>query len=125
MTRDSKKSTPSGETLKEFIEKEQELLVRYLEISHQQRKITDTYYNFALTETCEAEDWDGAIEHFEEAFRAFIDQAERYDYYRLVERVEQGGEYLASTDPSDPLYAKGEALYEQLCEQLCEQLQQY
>jgi hypothetical protein len=117
MTNTNKKYIPD-ETLLEFIKAEQELFISYLDTAYAHGKITMTYYTFALTTTCEAEDWDGVIEHYEDAFRTFIDQGERYDYYRLLERIEEGEQYLASIDPADPSYAKGEELYGQLCEQL-------
>lgn len=118
MTRHSKKYTPDGEDVLEFIQREQAALIRYLDMAFSQGKITETYYLFALSETCEATDWEGASEHFDTAYREFIDQSENYVKYRILERIEQGDAYLSTLNQMDPLYAKGMVLYEQLCEQL-------
>lgn len=116
MTRPSRKSMPDD--VAEFIATEQELFIRYLEVTYQQKKITESYYMFALSQSCEETNWDGAIDYFHEAFKGFVDQHERYEYYRLLERIEKGEEYLAKLPPESPEYAKGEKLLERLCEEL-------
>jgi hypothetical protein len=114
--------TPDGQLVTEFIKDQEWTLTRYLDGSLEQKKITQTYYDYAKNKPpCEADDWDGASEYFQAALTEFIEQCQHYALYRLLERAEKGEELLAGLKPNDINQTK----WRRALDELYRQIEQY
>lgn len=58
------------------------------------------------------------LDELERAYTSYIDMLSRPEYYKLLERLVRGAEYMSRTDITEVQRANGMKLYNQLCKEL-------
>lgn len=59
-----------------------------------------------------------SLDDIERAYTQYIDMLSRPEYYKLLERIVRGAEYMARTDITSEQREKGMQLYNKLCSEL-------